>query len=761
MNRALFCLAVLLMAEFAHGQTAAILQKYCVGCHQGGPAAGNLDLSKWIGAPVDGASRGVWEKVERRLSSGQMPPAGAPRPAAEDRNATVAWVRVELAKLDAAVGENPGRVTARRLNRAEYRNTIRDLLGVEFDAERLLPADASGYGFDNIGDVLSVTPALLEKYLEAAHRIAKMAIPENTAPSSRRVRYTEADANGRIVVTPEGGMSARILVPAEGDYSLKVSVGGRRTPATPPFRVTLKIDGKDAGGFESIGGVEPPIALRNDMEIAWRPSYGEHLLEAFYEELPLPQGAPKLDLNAIYKGLPGSPTHVSTFELTGPANAVAPPPPASYRNLFVCGHGYGKHERECARRAAAAFARRAFRHPVTENEVSALAAFAGRAAQEGVPWDYALRDMVKAALVSPHFLFLIERDAADAKQAARELNDHELASRLSYFLWSTMPDAELFALADGGRLRDPVVLGAQVRRMLASNRTAELVGNFGGQWLEFRNLDLIKPDPERFPRFTPDLRAAMMTETRMFFGEMIAKDRSVLDFIDAPFTYLNETLAKHYGIAGVKGPRFRRVELKDKRRAGIVTQASLMTVSSYPTRTSPVLRGKYILENFLNAPPPAPPPDVPNLDEGKVGKAGSLRQQLERHRTNAACSGCHASMDPLGFALENYDAIGAWRTHDGAFEIDDAAELPDGAKVRGAEELRAHLRAHPQEFAHCIAEKMLIYALGRGLEAGDRAAVNRIVRAMEENDYRFSVLVSEIAASVPFRMRANREGPPQ
>jgi hypothetical protein len=445
---------------------------------------------------------------------------------------------------------------------------------------------------------------------------------------------------------------------------------------------------------------------------------------------------------------------VDHFEIIGPYDPHARPLTESHQRIFLCGHAPGQHGPECARRIVAALARRAYRRPVGDAEVEKLARFVNLAQQNGDSFEQGVRIALEAILVSPHFLFRIENDPdPNGAAAAHRIDDYELAARLSYFLWSSMPDEELFRLAGERKLHRPEALRAQVHRMLLDKRSVALVDNFAGQWLELRNLDSVKPDPDRFPNFDEELRKAMREETRLFFEAVIHEDRSILDFIDGKYTFLNERLAKHYGIPGVVGPEFRRVALTGDERSGVLTQASVLTVSSYPTRTSPVLRGKWILENILNDPPPPPPPGVANLKEEAIGTTMSLRQQLEQHRANPACAACHTRMDPLGFGLENYDAVGQWRTQDGKFAIDAAGTLPGGRSFHGPGELKGILRADRDAFARCLTEKLLTYALGRGLERYDRPAVNLIEQRLAASDYRFSRLVLEIVESLPFGMR--------
>ena len=625
---------------------------------------------------------------------------------------------------------DPGRVTARRLNRAEYNNTIRDLLAVDFQPAADFPADDSGYGFDNIGDVLSLSPVLMEKYLAAAEKIAKAAILPAPLPKPTIARHGRGEDRG---ATKAPGLIVSHRFRVEGDYIFVFTVTGRVDPA----RLALSLDGHAYPLADVEGGAEN----RRTAEVRAHIGIGEHLLSAELIPDGPPAADPDFESGKNTKPLP-DPT-VNQVEVRGPYRPVAPPPSESFKRVFICGGTEARQTLPCARADLANLARRAYRRPVTDAEVDGLVHFVNMAMEQGDSFEQGMRLALTAILVSPHFLFRIERDAdASNPAAAHDVSQFELASRLSYFLWSSMPDEELFRLAAAQDLRKPPILQAQIRRMLADSKSRALVDNFGGQWLQLRNLDSIQPDPVRFPTFNDDLRRDMKRETELFFQSIIREDRSILDFIDADYTFLNTRLAKFYGLPEVPGNQLQRVQLPaDSHRGGVITQASILTVSSYPTRTSPVLRGKWILENMLNDAPPPPPPDVPNLDEKTIGSSTSLRQQLEAHRANPACNACHARMDPLGFGLENYDAIGHWRAQDGAFPID------------GSDGLKRLLLSDKQAFVKCLAEKLLTYALGRGLEDYDQPAVQSIVTRTTASGYNFSALVEAIVASPPFEQR--------
>jgi mono/diheme cytochrome c family protein len=723
------------------------LKANCFLCHNAKLKVSGLNLEGYADAKAALKDREVWEKVVQKLRGGQMPPKGLPVPPPEQVAAVTGWFDLEFARLDRSMKPDPGRVTARRLNRVEYNNTIRDLVGVDFKPAADFPADDSGYGFDNIGDVLSLSPVLMEKYLAAAEKIARQAIVADPPPKPTRERIEHAPVPPED--SPARDLTARHPFPVEGEYLVRGMIAGRHEA----LLVTLWLDGKELKTFPVT--TEDEAARAGEMRL--HVTAGEHELKAtLLHDDSRPDAEPDPDEAKAkdQKKKPGKDPYIDRFEINGPYNPHARPLTESHRRIFVCGLAPGQQDPECARRIVSALARRAYRRPVTEAEVDGLVRFVTMARQKGDSFEQGVRVALEAILVSPHFLFRIEHDSdANNPAVAHRVADFDLASRLSYFLWSSMPDEELFRLAGERKLRKPDVVAAEVRRMLLDPKSVALVDNFAGQWLELRNLDSVKPDPDRFPNFDENLRQAMKEETRLFFEAVIREDRSILDFIDGKFTFLNERLAKHYGIPGIAGPEFRRVELTGDERSGVLTQASVLTVSSYPTRTSPVLRGKWVLENFLNDPPPPPPPGVPNLDEAAIGKSASLRQQLEQHRANPACASCHTRMDPLGFGLENYDAVGHWRTQDGKFPVDSTGTLPGGHSFRSPAGLKEILKADRDAFARCLTEKMLTYALGRGLERYDRPNVNLICSRLAASDYRFSRLVLEIVRSLPFEMR--------
>jgi mono/diheme cytochrome c family protein len=776
--------------------------KNCAACHNAKTVAGGLDLQSLRRADSVTRARETWEKLLRKIRTGEMPPKGSPRPNEAEIQATALRIEGEFARADRSATPDPGRVTARRLNRAEYNNTIRDLLGVHFRPADDFPQDDSGYGFDNIGDVLSLSPSQMEKYVAAAEKIARTALfgPETLQPTL--VRH---EVSGRKLVASttvpasydatglslQNSLHATHRFPVDGEYLFRFGLNGVRPLGSEPLSLGLWIDGRQVQALDiDTEGGAAFFPDRQDFsgrtrECRVRVTAGDHWVAAtiarMYEGLPPDYGGPNPSKRHVsppaFRPPPGLPperieafrkrfearrkervptndVRISTLDIGGPYAQAKGPSDESLRKIFTCGHLHGGHQPGCTRKIVGDLARRAFRRPVTSAEIDRFASLVSLARRQRDSYEEGICLAMQGILVSPHFLFRIERDRPAANvDAAHLLSQHELASRLSYFLWSSMPDDALRECADRQTLRKPGVLMAQVRRMLKDPRSRALAENFGGQWLQFRALESVKPDRDRFPDFDDYLRMSMRQETELFFESIVREDRSILDFLDGKYTFLNGRLARFYGVPGVEGPAFRKVDLTGTPRGGVLTQASVLTVTSYATRTSPVLRGKWILENILNAPPPPPPPDVPNLDVSAVGSATSLRQQLDQHRTNPTCASCHARMDPLGFGLENFDGVGAWRTQDGRFPIDASGSLPGGRSFQGPDGLKAILKADRDAFAQCLTEKLLTYALGRGLERYDRPTVQQITKRISASQYRFSSLVLEIVNSRAFQMR--------
>lgn len=727
------------------------LQQSCSPCHNDRNASGGLNVAP-LGQPESlTASRDEWEKVIQKVRTGEMPPKGFPKPKAEAVQQLLSTVRGVLDQIDAQVPADPGRVTARRLNRNEYANTIRDLLGVDFRADKNFPTDDSGHGFDNIGDVLTISPILMEKYLTAAERIAARAIGADPLPA--KPLEFEYHAKDKKIRRPDpSSIEATHRVEWDAEYVIRFGLPGERDANAQPVMMGFWMDGKLLH--------QMPVETKPSKLVYFNP-YSEEEMRLF-----LPEGDHVFRVGFLndefIKTLPKESHYKSkvnkyldSMRFIGPFPAKTEK--ASRKAILVCNPESGE---ACWTQIMGRLARRAYRRPVTANEVDSLVRFVRLAKADGQSTEQGLQLAIQAMLVSPHFLFRIERDSnPNDPSAVHAISDLELASRLSYFLWSSMPDEPLLQMAEAGKLRQPGALEGQIRRMLADPKAAALADNFAGQWLETRNLDSVKPDPGKFPEWGPELREAMKAETRLFFEHMLRENRPMQEFLSADYTFLNGALAKHYGIEGVEGPEFRRVSVSGQ-RGGILSHGSVLTVSSYPTRTSPVIRGKYVLQNILGTPPPPPPPDVPTLNEESVGSAASLRAQMEKHRTNAVCASCHNRMDVLGFGLENYDAIGRWRTKDGKFDIDSSGTLPSGKTFTTPAELRKLLTEDLTEFSRCLSEKMLTYALGRGLERYDRRTVDGLVKDVAANGSRFQDLVFAISKSLPFQSRRGEAAKP-
>lgn len=729
-----------------------VLKNTCEPCHRAGEYSGGLNLQEFETQETLVSRRDVWERVVRRVKAGEMPPRGIPKPATLAD--MVGFIEREFGRADEKTPVDPGRVTARHLNRVEYQNTIRDLLGVNFQATKEFPVDDSGDGFDNIGDILSVSPLLSERYVAAAERISARALglvelPKNVVKAS----YADDDnyrevvpfngTNGAAKRVSPNAIEATHRIQFDGDYTIQAGLAGGRPGDNKPVTLALWMDGEILKTRE-ISMAAPPGVFFTPYEFlefkAFLPE-GLHTFRLGYVNDDAGDAMPKaaaLD--------PKKNKYIQYIGFVGPQRPSEEL--ASRARILVCDPN---RDAGCIEKIVATLAHRAWRRPISQVERVNLLRVVAEARKDGASMDQALQEAVEAILCAPDFLFHIEHDPAVG--GIHRLRPVELASRLSYFLWSSMPDDELLGLGESGELAKPEVLDAQIKRMIDDPRSQSLAENFAGQWLEIRNLDSIKPDPEKFPDWGPELKEAMRTETRMFFDSILRENKPIAEFLNARYTFLNEPLAKLYGIEGIKGPQFRRVELGTDQRGGILSQASVLAVSSYPSRTSVVLRGKYVLENILGTPPPPPPPDVPALDEDSVGTLLSLRQQMEKHRASATCASCHSKMDPLGFALENYDAIGKWRTMDGKFPVDSTGTLPDGTKFDGPAAMREALSARVPQFAQCLAEKMMIYALGRGVGAADGRTVSQITRDWSSQGYRFQALIYEVAHSVPFQSR--------
>ena len=772
-----FFLSPALHASTFEREVMPFLARHCLQCHNADLRTAEIDLSDFDPEDPVRNRQELWQAVLRELRSGRMPPPGSPRPTADQLKTLGEWVEARLEEEAAGVPPSPGRVTARRLNRSEYDNTIRDWLDLDLHLSEDFPLDDSGYGFDNIGDVLSLSPLLMEKYLAAAEEIAGRAVVVRRKTRPVLARYLASRSRQPPSVpegvhttpySPEGELRARHPFPSRGEYELRVRVVDRRrappaeegqwAPAElPSATLSVLLDDSTLQTFH----VETDAYHRGTFDIRIRVDSGVHRLEAL----------PRLDSESLGRTFnqavredrvekpPERLVYADSMEILGPFNVKPSPLTDSHRRVLVCGHDPGAHLEGCTDSILRNLALRAYRRPATEQEIERLRDLVASARSDGEPLERGIQLALQAVLASPHFLFRLEFDPeAGPGGSPHPVGPYELASRLSYFLWSSLPDDELLALAKEARLGDPRVLRQQVGRMLEDPRSEALVENFAGQWLQLRNLESARPDPDRFPDFDEPLREAMRRETEIFFRWILEQDRSLVDFLDANYTFLNQRLARHYGHPGVEGPHFRRIELAGDQRGGLMSHASILTVSSYPTRTSPVLRGKWILETLLGTPPP-PPPEMETLEEEPNGAPMTLRERLEKHRSQPACAACHRKMDALGFGLENYDAVGAWRTKDGGFPVDAAGELPGGGSFQGPKGLKALLAQTERDaFVRCLTEKMLTYALGRGLESYDKAAVDRICRELEDNGFRFSQLVQSIVESLPFQMRTTNGG---
>ena len=768
-------------------QYRTVLDQYCVTCHNETLRTAGLVLSgRDVGNVTEGAA--IWEKVIRKLRTRAMPPAKMPRPDEATYDSFATYLETALDGA-AAANPNPGRPVVHRLNRAEYTNAIRDLLAVDIDGGTLLPPDDSGYGFDNIGDVLTVSPLLLERYLSAAEKIARLGVgdltvePDFTTHELPKLLVQDSRMSEALPLGSRGGIAIPHFFPVDGEYAIQVRLQRNVRDAiigmAEPHDLDVRLDGERIKLFR-VGGEQdgepekknteqdryaaaPERAADEGLEVRFSAKAGKRMLGvAFIEEQTLTEGVFRPSLagfnfinNDELTGFdePG----VGSVTISGPYEANGLGETASRGRIFACRPEGGSDEEPCARRILAALARRAYRQPVAEEDVQILLDFfkTGRSQSGPGGFERGIEMALRRMLVDPQFLFRIERTPSDvAPNTANPISNLELASRLSFFLWSSIPDDELLDAAERGQLRDPAVLERQVRRMLADPRSRALVNNFAGQWLYLRNMQLVSPDPDRFPDFDENLRKAFQQETQLLFESMLREDRSVVELLNADYTFLNERLARHYGIPNIYGSRFRRVNLANEERRGLMGHGGVLTVTSYATRTSPVLRGKWLLENILGTPPPPPPPNVPSLqDKGKDGKPASVRERLAQHRANPVCASCHSRIDPLGFALENFDGIGKWRTTDAGTPVDASGRLPDGSEFEGPAGLRNVLLSKRGEYVISVTQKLLTYALGRGLEYYDAPAVRKITREAASNDYRWSSLVLGIVESVPFQMR--------
>ncbi len=751
----------------------SLVNTYCVGCHNERLKTGGLMLDK---ADLSNVPQGaeIWEKVIRKVGNGSMPPMGLPRP---DAAVSAAFVSSLESTLDqaAAAQPNPGRPALHRLNRAEYANAVRDLLALDIDVNSLLPPDDSSHGFDNIADSLGFSPSLLDRYLSAAAAISEVAVGDlKMSPGGDNYVTRGDDLQSQHVeglpFGTRGGLLIRKTFPVDAYYTItaklfRTNLGFMRGLFTPHV-VVFTVDGREV--FRNTVGTP------DDFKALLGSAVASDAVDArLHARIPIKAGPRVIGVTFIQKtdadrpsllrpflasgdpidadGLP----RVDTVQIAGPYDVTGRGDTPSRRRIFTCNPANEKAEDSCARTILSTLARNAWRRPVADADIRPLLEFYRMGRKDG-DFDDGIELALRRMLAAPSFIFRAERDPAGvAPGKAYRIGDLELASRLSFFLWSSVPDPELIQIASQGKLRDPAVLTQQVRRMLADSKSDALVKNFADQWLHLRNLKRVSPNPAEFPDFDDTLRQAMQTETEMLFASVMREDRPVQELLTSDYTFVNERLARHYGIPDIYGSQFRRVAITDDARRGLLGQASILTVTSYPNRTSPVLRGKWILENVLGTPPPPPPPNVPALKDNPSDptKQLTMRERMEQHRAVQPCAGCHKLFDPLGLAMENFDATGAWRAKDGSTTIDASSLLADGTKVNGTVGLRESLLRRPDMFADTLIEKLMTYATGRGLEYYDMPAVRIVERESARNSYRFESVILGVVNSVPFQMR--------
>jgi len=749
----------------------ATLDRFCITCHRGPtPNAGlHLDTIDVSNFESNGAT---WEKLARKLRNREMPPADMRRPDEATYKSLVEYIETGRDRL-AEAKPNPGRPTLHRLNRTEYGNAVRDLLALEIDVADLLPADDIGYGFDNIGDVLQVSPVLLERYLSVARKISRTAVGDPTIPVSYQTyevphRLIQDDRLGEDApVGSRGGTIVRHLFPVDGEYEISVSLARNRDDEYLGLqrerKVDLRLDDQRLQLFTIaanpkkvvLGGGTPPDA---HMKIRVPVKAGTRELAAtFLKDTLIKEGIIDRirgdDVLTYFEGV-GSITVAGPFNVQGSGNTV------TRDRIFICHPSAAAEQEACANKILANLAHRAYRRPARPDDVTQLLALYKTGAQNG-GFEPGVRLALQKILVSPDFLFRAEVDPSGAAPGTvYKVSDIELASRLSFFLWSSIPDDQLLAVAESGRLSDPSVLQGQVKRMLADPRSRALVKNFAGQWLYLRNIARISPDQTTFPNFDDNLRGALAKETELLIESQLREDRPVTDLLTTDYTFLNERLAEHYGIKGVYGSEFRRVKLEDPNRYGLLGQASILAVTSYPNRTAPTIRGKWVLEQLLGSPPPPPPPNVPSLKDDSTAQQMTMRQRMEQHRANPTCAACHRLMDPLGFALENFDGLGNWRvsTAPGSGPIDASGTTPDGTAFNGPAGLRDVLMKKQDMFVENFTERLMTYALGRGVEEYDYAALRKISREAAADNQKWSSIILGIVKSTPFRMRRASDG---
>jgi Protein of unknown function (DUF1592)/Protein of unknown function (DUF1588)/Protein of unknown function (DUF1585)/Protein of unknown function (DUF1587)/Protein of unknown function (DUF1595) len=764
----------------------ATLNKYCVMCHNAKLKSGSVALDS-LDTKGIGLDAATWERVLRKLTAGEMPPPKMPRPDAATYSTTTSWLRGEL-DSNAAAHPNPGHPTIHRLNRAEYSNAIRDLLALDIQPGSRLPVDDGGYGFDNIGDVLSLSPMLIERYMSTARLVSRLAVGDVSFKTETNLYALPKGSGGHGRVSDDmpfdssGGMSIAYEFPVDAEYVIKIKTPPsmptpQSGPAPEPQFFELRLPVKAGARNIGVTYMAENALLESVVTMPPRRGATPPVKPAQNAKLDLRLDGARLKLfDVVYLG---ENPQLSSVTISGPYNPTGPGDTPSRRKIFTCMPRNEKDEAPCARKILTNLARMAYRRPVTEADISPLMAFYEVGAQEtrkAQParlvtaslrsgthqqgpdpcFDRGIERAIRAMLVSPDFLFRIERDPESAAPGTvYRISDIDLASRLSFFLWSSIPDEQLLTLATKSKLHEPATLEAQVTRMLDDPRSKAFVNNFAGQWLYLRNLAQVRPDPDLFPSFNSSLSEGFRTETNLFVEAIMRENRPVTDLLSANFTYLNERLARHYGVPDVYGDQFRKVELKDPSRGGLLGQGSILTVTSYPNRTSVVQRGKWVLENLLGSPPPPPPPNIPAIEAtSKDGKLLTARQQMEQHRHNPICASCHARMDPIGFSLENYNGIGAWRSKDAGTDIDTSGKLSDGTEFQGPAGLKQLLLTKlREEFIETFSEKLMTYALGRGLEYYDKPAIRSVSSEAEKSNGSIPAFIQAVVRSQQFQMR--------
>ena len=751
----------------------ALVDQYCVACHNNTTKTAGLALDQISPEAIDRHPE-VWEKVVRRLRARQMPPAGIPRPDEQTYNTVISSLEVSLDR-NAAAHPNPGRTdTFRRLNRTEYQNAICDLLALDVDVAALLPVDESSHGFDNV-TVGDLSPTLLDRYISAAEKISRLAVGlPSRSPGGVTIRtppdLTQEEHLEGLPIGTRGGAVVPYTFPLDAEYDIELRLARDRDEhiegLREPHEIELLLDRERVQLFTVKA---PPRGDNHDsadrhLRVRVAVEAGPHTLGAAFLKKPsalLETARQPYQAHFNFYRHPRIQPAIFSISIIGPYAAQGPGDTPSRRRIFACRPAGPSEEEGCAKRILSTLMRRAYRRPVNDTDLEKPLQFYREARAQAGPnsgFDAGIEMALSAILVSPRFLFRVEQDPDGiAPHTAYRISGVDLASRLSFFLWSSIPDDELLDAAIRGELSKPAVLEQQVKRMLADPRSSSLVSNFASQWLYLRNLASIRPDMRLFPDFDDNLRQAFRRETELFFESIVREDRSVLGLLKADYTFLNERLAKHYGIPNIYGSRFRRVSLgEDSKRGGLLRHGSILTVTSYATRTSPVIRGKWVLDNILGIPPPPPLPNVPALKDKTIAGHLSVRERLAEHRDNPVCASCHNLMDPVGFPLENFDAVGRWRTADGPSPIDASGALPDGSKFAGVSGLEQALLSRPEIFVGAFTEKLLTFALGRGVEPYDGPAIRNVVREARANNFRFSSLILGIAASTPFQMRRSR-----